>query len=489
MTLKNVVLLFFCSVFSVTTLSNPSCPYSPPANQLIQHPYQEHRVRCGIDWEPTVAANAHSFSPYVYLASTTFDFTVCKGQRDEVCQSNALVVRASNSRGKHFNAETMPCGAVCIKNVLLRYPSLQRYVHSLQRREHKKVEHNLFEYDPSMFVCNDKHHTVLLAYLLGYIPGVVFQKSIDHGKTWTSPIPLGLTDHLLQTGGTDKPTVTADNSCSTIYVAFDGEDGNYISLSRNEGNTFTDPVRTSPAVLPGDDYHDWFSTNGIVDSSGHIYFSQTLNNENNSEDTTLAIVSSADQGSSWQTAYLGKVFYPKQCNPSAHCSVGYLTSQAVIAAAPGSTGIAYTMADKRNGNKKLYFQLNWQSLNLKDGVVINSNGDSNFPMIMGGPKRCEYQVTWMDNRHALQDQFSNGPFNTYTKKTLDCGLSWSKEILLSNRLNAKSVAYKSPLGFRLPYGDYSGLAVNAYDDLFAIWGEGDTIQNNVGDTWFVSLIR
>ncbi|MDR3491557.1 MAG: sialidase family protein [Gammaproteobacteria bacterium] len=485
MNFKHILLAVQLCLTAITAVAMPQCDFSPQPFQQINQPNIEHRLRCGIDWEPTVGANVYSHSPYVYLISTAFDISLCEDKNNPVCQSNALVMRSSDTRGKSFGKESLPCDGVCVNDVLLRYPKLLRYAHNLQRREGKKVERNLFQYDPSIFVCNDKKETVLLTYLLGYIPGVVFQKSDNHGKTWSSPLPLGLTDHLLQTGGTDKPTIVANKSCSDIYVAFDGEDGNYISTSHNHGLTFSDPVRTSPVVLPGDNYHDWFSTNGVVDASGNVYFSQTLNNEINSEDTTLAIVSSSDKGLSWQTSYLGKVLFPKRCEPSAKCSVGYLTPQVVIGAAGESTAIAYTMTNKRGGNKKLYFQLNWKTLTLKEGVVLNDKGDSNFPMIVGGPKPCEYQVTWMDNRNALQNEFSNGPFNTYLKKTLDCGLTWSKEILLSNRLNATSVKYKNALGYKLPYGDYSGLAVNAYDDVFAIWGEGDTIASNTGDTWFV----
>jgi hypothetical protein len=39
--------------------------------------------------------------------------------------------------------------------------------------------------------------------------------------------------------------------------------------------------------------------------------------------------------------------------------------------------------------------------------------------------------------------------------------------------NAPSGApYKSPAGFRLPYGDYGGVAVTSTGATFAIWGEG-----------------
>jgi len=486
--MKNKFIMLILLTFQTNILlASINCDYRPQPFQLIKHPQIEHRLRCGSDWEPTVAA---SQSAWVHMISTTFDFSLCADNTNPICESNALVLRTSSNRGNSFSNEILPCDAICVANLLKRYPTLQSYTHNIKIKEERIANKTYFQYDPALHVCHDKNQTVLLTYLIGYIPGVVFQKSIDHGKTWSQPLPLGLTDHLLRTGGTDKPAITASESCTDIYAAFDGEDGNYMAVSHDSGNTFTLPNRTSPPVLPGDEYHDWFSPNSAVDAAGNIYFSQILNNEHNSDATTLAIVSSTDHGQNWKTKYLGKVPFPQQCSSSAGCSIGYLTPQVVIAAVGDQTAIAYTMPQKTSAPKKLYFLAHWQNVSLAKGIVLNDKGDSNFPMIIGGPKPCEFKVTWMDNRNGVTNKTldtTHGPFNVYLKKTYDCGVTWSQEILLSNRSDATSVSYKHSLGFNLPYGDYSGLATNGFDDTFAVWGEGDTIPNNVGDAWFVSL--
>lgn len=466
-----------------------TCPMLAGPNQAIKASHLEHRMRCGTDWEPTLAADPNFHAPYVYMMTTTFDKNLCTDVNNEICAANALVLRVSHDRGKSFSDETIPCDAQCVNELLRTHPETNRYLHSSIPREKTKSNKSLFEYDPSLFVCKDGHGTVLLTYLIGFIPGVVVQTSKDHGKTWLPAVPVGLTEHLLKTGGTDKSTITASDDCSHIYVAFDGDDGNYVVTSQDGGKSFSQPVRTSPDVLPGNEYHDWFSPNGTTNHAGNVYFSQTLNNENNSDDPTLAIVSSINNGATWKTDYLGKLFYAHQCDPASECSIGYLTPQIVIGSAgQDQTAIAFTRAANRYGSKKLYFLANWKSVShpLDHAVLVNDKGDSNFPMITGGKNACDYTVTWMDNRYSTMttsSRTSPGPFNIYLKRTQNCGLTWSKEIVLSNVYSPNIAKYKNNIGFTVPFGDYTGLAMNSFGDIFAIWGEGQSI-NDEGSAWF-----
>ena len=483
----SVFVLLSCSVMGhVDAAERDDCPLLATPNVPISDSDKEHRLRCGINWEPVAAADPNPGSPFAYLVTTTFDKQLCGDVRRDICKSNAIVMRTSASRGVMWGEGSVPCDAQCVQKVLDRFPVLHHYFPKWSASRETKKKYDLFEYDPSIAICKNGKGTVFLSYLLGFIPGVMVQRSDDHGKSWSDAIPVGVSDRLLQTGGTDKPTIVVSEDCRNVYVTFSGEDANYVASSHDGGRHFSEPVQTSPVVSPNDEYHTWFSPNGAVDASGNVYFAEMLNNENNSDDVTLAIVSSMNRGVTWETHYLGKAFYAQQCEPSKHCSVGYLTPQISIASSvPHRAAIAFTQGSARGTPKKLYFSPDWQQKDaLKKAVLLNDKGDSSFPMISAGAHRCEYVVTWMDNRDApVQSPYSVEPFNMYLKKTRDCGITWSDEILLSNVHERGIAKYKNEQGYALPFGDYTGLAVNGFDDIFAIWGEGQTIDDE-GDSWF-----
>jgi hypothetical protein len=86
----------------------------------------------------------------------------------------------------------------------------------------------------------------------------------------------------------------------------------------------------------------------------------------------------------------------------------------------------------------------------------------------------QVDAAWMDVR--------TGRWNTWLRHSDDGGVTWTDERRLSDRPGG--APYKTPAGFRFPYGDYGELAIGS-GVTWAIWGEGLS-YDGPGGSWFTS---
>src|SRR5436190_151720 len=132
------------------------------------------------DWEPAVAADPTA--PYVYMVTTRYGGKkACKD-----CPDPALILRVSNDGGQTFGADSFLCACEGVEA----------------------------ENDPQIEVATDGR--VYAAWLNDFVPGVVFARSSDHGKTWTAP--LTLKTPAIEFG--DKPALTISASGRDVYIAW-----------------------------------------------------------------------------------------------------------------------------------------------------------------------------------------------------------------------------------------------------------------------------
>ena len=61
------------------------------------------------------------------------------------------------------------------------------------------------------------------------------------------------------------------------------------------------------------------------------------------------------------------------------------------------------------------------------------------------------------------------------------GASWSDEAKLSGYV--RGYRYITKKGFRFPFGDYFGIAIDNHDDTHVVWGEGMNYQSP-GSIWY-----
>ena len=98
-----------------------------------------------------------------------------------------------------------------------------------------------------------------------------------------------------------------------------------------------------------------------------------------------------------------------------------------------------------------------------------------FPAIVAGTSG-DVRIGWMDKR--------NSPYwNTYYRSSSNGGATWGDEIRISSYV--RGYRYIAKEGFRFPFGDYFGLAIDNHGDTHVVWGEGLNYQSP-GSIWHAS---
>jgi len=373
------------------------------------------------NWEPTVAADPGS--NWVYQLTSDQD-------------SLKILFRGSSDSGDTWGPAKSFCGP--------RNP-------------------NLWEYDPQIQVSLDG--TIYAACLNRFNPGVVFTKSTDHGETWTRALRV---DGKL--GYSDKPILLISPSGQDVYLAFNDFYSFEIVVSHDFGASFSSPLRVNRE-------HLWFYPyGGTVSPDGTVYFAVGGEGGNNQTGPVkIELVRSSDGGQTWKwtsfgTSHEGAVCKVRNCYPD------FFDAQTAVAS--DSSGLllsAYTINQVRHGPNQLYIRTSTDGIHWSAKKLINSLGNSTSPAVAPGPAPGDFRLVWQDNR--------NGPhaWNTWYSRTTDGGRQWSSAIRLSNR--GSGAPYKTPAGYKFPFGDYFGLAVNTSGGNFVIWGEGDGVYAN-GGTWY-----
>jgi len=98
-----------------------------------------------------------------------------------------------------------------------------------------------------------------------------------------------------------------------------------------------------------------------------------------------------------------------------------------------------------------------------------------FPAIAAG-NNGDVRIAWMDSRNAPY-------WNTYYRSSSNGGATWSDETRVSGFV--PGYKYIANEGFRFPFGDYFGMAIDNHGDTHIVWGEGLNYQSP-GSVWHAS---
>ncbi len=324
-----------------------------------------------------------------------------------------------------------------------------------------------WQYDPQIKVSKDG--TIYVACLNGFNnPGIVFTKSRDHGVTWSRSLPIqGKLDYG------DKPILIISSSGTDVYIGFNGKLAFYVAVSHNAGNSFARPVLATTESL-------WYySYGGIVAPNGTAYFAVggeiTIHGQQTGP-TKVELLSSSDGGNTWRDHYFATGQEGLPCNVQNCYPDFYAPQDTITADAQGNLLFTYTKNDAVHGNASLYVSRSTDGgVTWTASLVLNALGDNTSPELGTGPTPGDFRIVWQDNR--------NGPhaWNTWYARSTDGGISWSSAVRLSNR--GSGASYKTPLGYRFPFGDYLGMDVNSTGVNFVIWGEGANVYAD-GGTWY-----
>ena len=386
-----------------------------------------------VDWEPAIAADP--IAPYVYQLTTRYNLPACEG-----CADPAMVFRRSSDGGATWEHD--------------------EYLAKVQGSQH----------DPQIEVALDG--TIFVAYLQGFEPGVVFQKSSNLGVTWTDPLAVAAAGPQRWS---DKPILVISGDGPDVYIAFNESDS-YVVTSHDYGRTFGKPRRTNS------DRRYWFHSGGAVAPNGDVHITAIDYSQSYRGDSHINLLKSTDRGRSWTTHQVDTSREMPDCPWSSGCYLGFLGPSATLAIdSAGAIMMAYNAGNIPGGAQQMWVctsndGIHWSR---RRQVSKSSTGINNaFPALAAGPDPGDFRLAWQDDRKSPTKQW-----NTWYRGTVDGGDSWSNSLRLSGARSG--TAYKSSGGYRFPYGDYLEIAVDGRGANHVIWGEGEG-YDGVGGTWFTS---
>lgn len=387
-------------------------------------------------WEPSIASDTHG---HVYVLYPQYGEVPECGQ----CGAPAMALMISDDNGVTWHAS----------KPMLPFPTGQ--------------------FDPQIVVDPADHQTVYASWLQNDKRDIVVARSLDFGRTWSfSWAERGRED-------TDKPVLAVRGA--DVYVGFNHEEKFLVSASHDAGQTFS-VVAVNPNADPGSS----LAGGATVDPAGNVFFGWTAyaGSEMRTKPVNIYVSRSGDGGRTWSTQRLDQSSAPPDCE-SQGCATGFLGPQISLASdAAGALYALWNAGSINGGPERIYF-----ASSTTNGVTWSARSNISaaaedvehaFPAITAGASG-DVRVAWMDARANEPGRANRKLWNTIYRVSTNGGASWGDETRLS--LPVAGFDYVLPAGFRFPFGDYFGLAIDSDGATHAVWGEGRN-YNSPGSIWY-----
>jgi hypothetical protein len=276
----------------------------------------------------------------------------------------------------------------------------------------------------------------------------------------------------------DKPALAVRGH--SVYVGFNHEEEVWVAVSQDGGRSFA-PTRVNAESRPG-----WSLLGAAtVDLAGNSYLAWSSYSKAAGArgPVQLYIAKSEDDGKTWTTRALGVSAAAPECKGE-QCGEAYLGPQIALASDADGTLYALWNAGRTPlGAQRIYFSSstdggeNWLP---RAGVSGAPSGSEHaFPAIVAGSSG-DVRIAWMDSRSSTRNLTN---WNTFYRSSSNGGATWSEETRISTFV--PGYRYVSRDGFRFPFGDYFGLAIDNHGDSQIVWGEGLNYQSP-GSIWHAS---
>ena len=392
--------------------------------------------RSGDQWEPAMAADGRG---HLYVLYPQYGAVPdCRA-----CTAPAMALLISNDNGATWQAS----------KPMLPFPTGQ--------------------FDPQIVVDPVDRQTVYASWMQNNKHDIVVARSLDFGRNWSfSWAERGHED-------TDKPVLTVRGA--DVYVGFNREEKFIVAASHDAGQTFA-VVNVNPNADPGSS----LAGGATVDSSGNVFFGWTAyaRHEMESRPVSVFVSRSMDGGRTWSTLLLDQSSAPLECEAEG-CMTGYLGAQIAVASdAAGALYALWNAGSANGGPERVYFASSttggatWSA---RTSVSLAPQGvEHAFPAIAAGVSG-DVRIAWMDTRAHEPGQANRPLWNTIYRSSTNGGATWSDEAVLSGP--ARGYDYILPAGFRFPFGDYFGLAIDSDGNTHAVWGEGHDYKSP-GSIWY-----
>jgi BNR repeat-like domain len=388
-------------------------------------------LTAGDQWEPALAADA---AGHIYVLYPHYgDVPNCQD-----CTAPTMLLVASDDNGKTWQPP----------RVLLQSGSGQ--------------------YDAQIVVDPFDRRTLYAAWLQNRKRVVMLAKSVDSGATWSFNIAARSEAEL------DKPVLAVRGQ--RVYLGFNREQDVWVAASQDGGRTFTD------ARVNNDARAGWSLLGGAtVDPAGNAYLAWASYSKAGGArgPVNLYVARSADAGKTWNASLLDVSAAAPGCDDE-DCSEAYLGAQIALTSDAGGTLYAlWSSGARRQGPQRIFFSSSVNGgENWLPPVSLSSAArgvEHAFPAIVAGSSG-DVRVAWMDSRNT-------GLWNTYYRSSTNGGAAWSDETRLSGYV--RGYRYIARKGFRFPFGDYFGIAIDNRSDTQVVWGEGMNYQSP-GSIWYSS---
>ena len=390
----------------------------------------------GDQWEPAIAADGHG---HVYVLYPQYGAVPdCP-----TCTAPTIALLISNDNGISWQPS----------KAMLPFPTGQ--------------------FDPQIVVDPGDRQTVYASWMQNNKRDIVVARSFDFGRNWS----FSWAEHGRE--DTDKPVLAVRGP--DVYVGFNREERFMVAASHDAGQTFT-AVNVNPNAEPGSS----LAGGATVDPSGNVFFGWTAyaRHEMASRPVGVYISRSMDGGRTWSTLLLDQSSAPPECAAQG-CMTGYLGAQIAVASdAAGALYALWNAGPASGGPERIYFSSSTTAgATWLARTSISSAGqgvEHAFPAIVAGVSG-DVRIAWMDARASEPGHADHPLWNTFYRSSTNGGATWSGETLLSSP--ARGYDYILPTGFRFPFGDYFGLAIDSDGMTHAVWGEGRDYKSP-GSIWY-----
>jgi len=386
----------------------------------------------GDQWEPAIAADSRG---HVYALIPDFPPSCNK------CPSSIAYLLVSRDNGNSWSAprEIAPPGSGQIDVQLKVDPMDGRTVYASWLQNNKSL--------------------------------IEVAESTDFGQTWTTVIANSTE------AGTDKDELAVLGN--NVYVAYNHAQTVWCSASHDGGQTWTS------AKIYANAQFGWSLTGGgTVDPQGNVYFAWDGYSQNGQAKgpVNLFVTKSSDGGNTWTSTLLDVSASPPDCSAFS-CGWAFLgPGIAMTSDVAGQLYVLWNAGSVDGGPERIFYSTSkdqgatWSP---KADVSLAPSGvDHAFPAVAAG-EMGDIRIAWMDQRNEPN-------WNVYYRSSTDGGASWSNESVLSNFVSGYSYIFSS--GFRFPFGDYFGMAIDNQSHSQVTWGEGYQ-WTTPGNVWYTRQLR
>jgi hypothetical protein len=390
------------------------------------------------DWEPAIAADPHA--PYVYALATRYGVPKpCPN-----CPVPNIVIKVSADNGATWTPSVPLCECKGGKG----------------------------QFDPIIEVVPNTG-AVYSLFMGGGGNGfnVFFTKSLDHGKTWSTPVAT-----YGNVAWNDKPVIAVSDDGMDIYAAFNGPTGGdpWIAQSHDAGATWTQ-------VKQIDSKKYVYAFDADVAPDGTVYIAEGAIQYQGSTSVVGTIEHrvfiSTDRGRTFSdhvvaTVQPGMLCVSTGCHPDF-----YIGHEALSVDGAGNVTVAYDGAATFQGPQTISVRRSSdKGVTWSDPVTLSKAGEMSTSPAMEAGAAGDVRIWWMQTS-GLNLQ----AWNVWYRSSTDGGATWSAPVKLSDATSGAT--YKTASGFMEVYGDYGEMAITNTGKSIAIWGEG-TSYFGPGGIWF-----